>query len=68
MASTPGSEAALSFGARKSKLGRTSVQYIERRAEREANEVVARRVEKIPPMRGVDVKEDTRNHYGLLLQ
>lgn len=47
---------------------RTSVQDIKRRPERQADEVVARRIEEIPAMSRVNVEEDTWDHYGLLLQ
>ena len=44
------------------------VEVRERRAEREAHEVVARRVEEVPAVRGVDVEEDTGDDDALLLE
>ena len=46
----------------------TLVEVLERRAEREAHEVVARRVEEVPAVRGVDVEEDAGDDDRLLLE
>ena len=46
----------------------TLVEVLQRRAEREPHEVVARRVEQVAPMRRVDVKEYTGDHDRLLFQ
>ena len=47
---------------------RTFVQVRQRRAERQANEMVARRTEQIPAMRRIDIEENARNDDGLFLQ
>lgn len=46
----------------------TLVKVLERRAEGNAHEVVARRVEQVSAVSRVDVEEDSGNHDGLLLQ
>ena len=46
----------------------TLIQVFHRRAEREPDEVVARRVEKVPTVRRVDIEEDTRDHDRLFFE
>ena len=46
----------------------TPVQVLEGRAERDPDEVVARRIEEVPAVRGVDVEEDSRDHDRLFLE
>ena len=44
------------------------VEVLDRRAEREAHEVVARRREEVPAVRRVDVEEDAGDDDALLLE
>jgi len=44
------------------------IQIFERRTEREPDEVVARRVEEVSTVRGVDVEEDSRDYDRSLFQ
>ncbi len=46
----------------------THVEILQRRPEREADEVVARRVEQVPAVCGVDIEEDAWDDDRLLLQ
>lgn len=46
----------------------TFIQICQRRTEREADKVVARRVEQISTMGRVDVEEDSGDHDCLFLQ
>ena len=46
----------------------THVEILQRWPEREADEVVAGRVEQVPAMCGVDIEEDARDDNRLLLQ
>lgn len=46
----------------------TLIEVLERRPERQPNEVVARRVEEVPAVGGVDVEEDARDDDRLLLE
>lgn len=47
---------------------RTFVEILKRRAKREPHKVVARRVEEVPAVRGVDVEEDAGYHDRPLLE
>jgi len=47
---------------------KTHIEVLERRSEGDTNEVVARRVEKVAPVRWVDVEEDARDDDGLFLE
>jgi len=44
------------------------IQVLERRTEREPDEVVARGVEEVSTVRGVDVEEDSWDHDRLFLE
>ena len=44
------------------------VEVLERRAEGDAHEVVAGRVEEVAPVRGVDVEEDAGDDDGLFFE
>jgi len=46
----------------------TLIQVRERRTEREPDEVMARRVEEVSAVRGVDVEEDSWDHDRLLFE
>ena len=46
----------------------TLVQVRERGTERDSDKVVARRVEEVSTVRGVDIEEDARDHDRLLFE
>jgi hypothetical protein len=46
----------------------TFVKVLQRRTKRQADEVVAWRIEQVPAMGRVDIEENTRNHNGLFLK
>ena len=54
--------------AKGTKRNLTHVEILQRWPEREADEVVAGRVEQVPAMWGVDIEEDARDDNRLLLQ
>jgi hypothetical protein len=46
----------------------TSIKILERRSKRKTDEVVAWRIEQIPAVRRVNVEENARYNYSLLLE
>ena len=46
----------------------STIKVIQRRAEGKPDEMVARGIEQVSSMRRIDIKEDTRNHDGLLFE
>ena len=46
----------------------TTVEVLHRRAKGETDEMVAWRVEQVTTMRGIDIKENSRNDNGLLFE
>jgi len=44
------------------------VQILDRGTERQPDEVMARRIEQVPPVRGIDIKEDAWDDDGLFFE
>ena len=58
----------LEIRGRNDRCAQTFVEILERRPEGEAHEMMARGVEEVAAVGGVDVEEDTRDDDGLFFQ